>query len=65
MAAFGSIRINYIYTIQITGSSINLDAKYISAIRNGSRPETCIEVSPKNAETLSAMPEFVGAPQIT
>jgi hypothetical protein len=31
MAASGSIRIEYIYTIRITVSSINLDAKYISA----------------------------------
>jgi hypothetical protein len=31
MAASGSIRIEYIYTIRITGSSINLDAKYIIA----------------------------------
>jgi hypothetical protein len=31
MAASGSIRIEYIYTIQITVSSINLDAKYINA----------------------------------
>jgi len=30
MAASGSIRIEYIYTIRITVSSINLDAKYIS-----------------------------------
>jgi hypothetical protein len=29
MAASGSIRIEYIYTIRITVSSINLDAKYI------------------------------------
>jgi hypothetical protein len=31
MAASGSIRIEYIYTIRITASSINLDAQYISA----------------------------------
>jgi len=31
VAASGSIRIEYIYTIRITVSSINLDAKYISA----------------------------------
>jgi len=31
MAASGSIRIEYIYTIRITVSSINLDAKYIIA----------------------------------
>jgi hypothetical protein len=30
MAASGSIPIEYIYTIRITVSSINLDAKYIS-----------------------------------
>jgi hypothetical protein len=30
MAASGWIRIGYIYTIRITASSINLDAKYIS-----------------------------------
>jgi hypothetical protein len=69
MAASGSIRIEYIYTIRITVSSINLDAKYISAqfapIRNGFRPETCIEFSSKNAETLSATPEIVGARHIT
>jgi hypothetical protein len=31
MAASGSIRIKYMYTIRITVSSIILDAKYISA----------------------------------
>jgi hypothetical protein len=31
MAASGSIRIKNIYTIRITASSINLDAKYIIA----------------------------------
>jgi len=31
MAASGEIRIEYIYTVRITVSSINLDAKYISA----------------------------------
>lgn len=31
MAAFGKILMKYIYTIQITVSSINLDAKYINA----------------------------------
>jgi hypothetical protein len=31
MAASGSIRIEYIYTIRIIVSSINLDAKYIIA----------------------------------
>jgi hypothetical protein len=69
MAASGSIRIEYIYTIRITASSINLDAQYISArfapfeTDGGQRP--CIEFSPKNAETLSAISELVGTPQIT
>ncbi len=31
MAASGEIRVEYIYTVRITVSSINLDAKYISA----------------------------------
>jgi hypothetical protein len=31
MAVSGEIRIEYIYTVRITVSSINLDAKYISA----------------------------------
>jgi len=31
MAASGSIRIEYIYAIRITISSINFDVKYISA----------------------------------
>jgi hypothetical protein len=69
MAASGWIRIGYIYTIRITVSSINLDAKYIStrfaSSETDRRPETCIEFLPKDAETLSAISERVGVPQIT
>jgi hypothetical protein len=69
MAASGSIRIEYIYTIRITASSINLDAQYINALfapfemDRSQRP--CIEFFPENAETLSAISELVGSPQIT
>jgi hypothetical protein len=69
MAASGSIRIGYIYTIRIMVSSINLDAKYISIrfapFETDRTPETCIECFAKDAETLSAISERVGYPQIT
>jgi hypothetical protein len=69
MAASGSIRIEYIYTIRIMVSSINLDAKYISIrfapFQRDRRPETCTEFFSKDAATLSAISERVGDPQIT
>jgi hypothetical protein len=62
MAASGEIRIEYIYTIRTTVSSINLDAKSISyKLRRLQQTEDlrlCIEFS-------RWMPEKVGAPHIT
>jgi hypothetical protein len=58
MAASGSIRIDHTYTIQITASSINVDAKYISVIRDRSRPENLVPKFPKNTERYQKLPRL-------
>jgi hypothetical protein len=65
MAAFGKFLIEYIYTIQITASSINLDTKYITASSRGLEPD-CGQKPGSNfyrriREILSTAPEVIGS----
>ncbi|MHC2844804.1 hypothetical protein [Bradyrhizobium diazoefficiens] len=65
MAAFGKFLIEYIYTMQITASSINLDTKYITASSRWLEP-ACGQKPVSNfyrriREILSTAPEVVGS----
>jgi hypothetical protein len=59
----------YVYTALITASSINLDAKYITdkfeSLERIRLSEPFPELSRKDAETLCAFPETVGAMHAT